>query len=77
MPDIDPATLPDFVTTVDGVVISDTLLEGWRPSFWTFITNNGLPTPLKNISFELIFDEILFKFAQQLEILFCEYNLIQ
>ena len=47
LPDINPATLPDFITTVDGVVISDTTdPQGWTPSFWTYITNNGLPTPL-------------------------------
>ena len=53
LPDIDPATLPDFVTSVDGVVIS----QGWFPLFSTKITNNGLPTPLENISFELLTGE--------------------
>ncbi len=58
LPDIDPATLPDFVTSVDGVVISDTTdPQGWFPLFRTKITNNGLPTPLENISFELLTGE--------------------
>ena len=58
LPDIDPATLPDFVTSVDGVVISDTTdPQGWFPQFRTKITNNGLPTPLENISFELLTGE--------------------
>jgi len=50
--------LPDFVTSVDGVVISDTTdPEKGFPLFRTKITNNGLPTPLENISFELLTGE--------------------
>ena len=57
-PDIDPNSLPEFVTTVDGVVISDkTYPVGWTPRFQTNIKNNGLPTPLENISFELLTGE--------------------
>ena len=58
LPDIDPNSLPEFVTTVDGVVISDkTYPVGWTPRFQTNIKNNGLPTPLENISFELLTGE--------------------
>jgi len=58
LPDIDQESLPEFVTTVDGVVISDTTDPvGWTPKFQTDITNNGLPTALEIISFELLTGE--------------------
>ena len=55
--EISPNTLPDFVTSVDGFIISYNTADGNDSRFQTIITNNGLPTPLENISFELLTGE--------------------
>ncbi len=57
LPEISQNDLPDFVTSVDGFIISDTTENGNFSKFQTNIINNGLPTPLVNISFELLTGE--------------------
>ena len=57
LPEISQNDLPDFVTSVDGFIISDTTENGNSSKFQTNIINNGLPTPLVNISFELLTGE--------------------
>ncbi|HIB52901.1 MAG TPA: hypothetical protein EYO48_07195 [Candidatus Marinimicrobia bacterium] len=57
LPEISQNDLPDFVTSVDGFIISDTTENGNSSKFHTNIKNNGLPTPLVNISFELLTGE--------------------
>jgi len=54
LPEIDPNTLPEFVSSIDGIIISDEKVEGFFSYFHPVFTNNGLPTSIENLSYELL-----------------------